>query len=64
MNRLIFSIEPDSTSDDHIKKVCLVADSISGAIVFADNEFNMVASVELSILDAKKLAKTILDYYG
>jgi len=64
MNRLIFSIEPDSTSDDQIKKVCLVADSISGAIVFADNEFNMVASVELSILDAKKLAKTILDYYG
>ena len=64
MNRLIFSIEPDSTSDDQIKMVCLVADSISGAIVFADNEFNMVASVELSILDAKKLAKTILDYYG
>jgi len=64
MNRLIFSIEPDSTSDDHIKKVCLVADSISGAIVFADNEFNMIASVELSILDAKKLAKTTRDYYG
>ena len=64
MNRLIFSIEPDSTSDDQIKKVCLVADSISGAIVFADNEFNMIASVELYILDAKKLAKTILDYYG
>jgi hypothetical protein len=64
MNRLIFSIEPDSTSDDQIKKVCLVADPISAAIVFADNEFNSIASVELSILDAKKLAKTILDYYG
>ena len=64
MNRLIFSIEPDSTSDDQIKKVCLVADSISGAIVFADNEFNSIASVELSIPDAKKLAKTILEYYG
>jgi hypothetical protein len=64
MNRLIFSIEPDSTSDDQIKNVCLVADTISAAIVFADNEFNMIASVELSILDAKKLAKTIMDYYG
>jgi hypothetical protein len=64
MNRLIFSMEPDSTSDEKIKKVCLVADSISPAIVFTDNEFNMIASVELSILDAKKLAKTILEYYG
>jgi hypothetical protein len=57
-------MEPDSTSDEQIKKVCLVADSISPAIVFTDNEFNMIASVELSILDAKKLAKTIIEYYG
>ena len=57
-------MEPDSTSDKKIKKVCLVADAISPAIVFTDNEFNMISSVELSIHDAKKLAKTILEYYG
>jgi hypothetical protein len=64
MNRLIFSIDPKTTSDDEIKKVCLVADAITPAIVFADNEFNSITSVELSIMDAKKLAKTILEYYG
>lgn len=64
MNKLIFSIDTDSASDDSIKNMCFVLDSIDTAIVFGDNDFESVASVKISRPDALKLAKTIVQYYG
>lgn len=64
MNKLIFSIDTDSASDDAIKNMCVVLDAIDTAIVFGDNDFESVASVKISRPDAVKLAKTIVEYYG
>jgi hypothetical protein len=64
MNKLIFSIDTDCASDESIKNMCVVLDAIDTAIVFGDNEFESVASVKISRLDAVKLAKTIVEYYG
>ncbi len=64
MNKLIFSIDADSASDDAIKNICFVLDAVDTAIVFGDNDFESVASVKISRPDALKLAKTIVEYYG
>jgi hypothetical protein len=44
--------------------MCIVVDAVDAAIVFGDENFESVASVKISIPDAIKLAKTIIDYYG
>jgi hypothetical protein len=64
MNKLIFSIDTDSASDESIKNMCVVLDAIDTAIVFGDNDFESIASVKISRPDAVKLAKTIVEYYG
>lgn len=64
MNKLIFSVDTESVSDESIKNMCVVIDAIDAAIVFGDENFESVASVKISIPDAIKLAKTIIEYYG
>jgi fructose-specific phosphotransferase system component IIB len=64
MNKLIFSVDTESASDESIKNMCVVIDAVDAAIVFGDENFESVASVKISIPDAIKLAKTIIDYYG
>lgn len=64
MNKLIFSIDAQSASDDNIKNMCVVMESIDTSIVFGDGDFESIASVKISRPDAVKLAKTIIEYYG
>lgn len=64
MNKLIFSIDAVTASDDNIKNICVIMDAIDSAIVFGDGDFESIASVKISRPDAVKLAKTIIEYYG
>jgi hypothetical protein len=64
MNKLIFSVDTESASDESIKCMCIVVDAVDAAIVFGDENFESVASVKIPIPDAIKLAKTIIEYYG
>ena len=64
MNKLIFSVDTESATDESIKNMCIVIDAVDAAIVFGNEDFESIASVKISIPDAKKLAKTIIEYYG
>jgi hypothetical protein len=64
MNKLIFSVDTESASDNKIKNMCAVMDAIDVAVIFGDGDFESIASVKISRPDAVKLAKTIIEYYG
>jgi hypothetical protein len=64
MNKLIFSVDTKSASDESVKNMCIVMNTFDSAIVFGDSDFESITSVKISIPDAIKLAKTIIEYYG